>query len=83
VIDAHGSLLGNSSSGRGDPNSSRIYDAEHEELTQDIPGFMAQMPGSWLIEASFVGDVVADETLFLHEPCRVGRWKPAGATVRR
>jgi serine-type D-Ala-D-Ala carboxypeptidase/endopeptidase (penicillin-binding protein 4) len=73
VIDAQGRLLGNVViAGRGDPNlEGRTYDAEHEELKpQDVPGFMAEIAGQ-VVERGvklIVGDVVADETLFLHEP---------------
>jgi serine-type D-Ala-D-Ala carboxypeptidase/endopeptidase (penicillin-binding protein 4) len=73
TIDVHGRLLGNLViAGRGDPNlEGRIYDPQHEELVQqDIPGFMAQIAGQLADRGvkSIVGDVVADETLFLHEP---------------
>jgi D-alanyl-D-alanine carboxypeptidase/D-alanyl-D-alanine-endopeptidase (penicillin-binding protein 4) len=73
VIDARGRLLGNLViAGRGDPNlEGRTYNVEHEELTQqDIPGFMAQIAGQLVDRgiSSIVGDVIADETLFLHEP---------------
>jgi serine-type D-Ala-D-Ala carboxypeptidase/endopeptidase (penicillin-binding protein 4) len=73
VIDSQGRLLGNLViAGRGDPNlEGRIYDTEHEELTpQDIPGFMAHIAGQLVDRGvkAIVGDVVADETLFLHEP---------------
>jgi PBP4 family serine-type D-alanyl-D-alanine carboxypeptidase len=73
TIDAHGRLLGSLViAGRGDPNlEGRIYDPQHEELIQrDIPGFMAQITGQLVDRGvkSIVGDVVSDETLFLHEP---------------
>jgi D-alanyl-D-alanine carboxypeptidase/D-alanyl-D-alanine-endopeptidase (penicillin-binding protein 4) len=73
VIDKEGRLLGDLVlSGRGDPNlESRLYDAEQEELKQqDIPGVMAQIAAQLAERGlkSIVGDVVADETLFLHEP---------------
>ena len=72
-IDAHGRLLGNLViAGRGDPNlEGRIYDPQHEELMQqDIPVFMTQIAGQLADRGvkSIVGDVVSDETLFLHEP---------------
>ena len=73
VIDAHGRLLGNLViAGHGDPNlEGRIYDPQFEELTpQDIPASVAQT-AMQLAERgvkSIVGDVIADETLFLHEP---------------
>ena len=73
TIDTHGRLLGNLIiAGRGDPNlEGRSYDAQHEELMQqEIPVFMSQIAGQ-LVERgvkSIVGDVVADETLYLHEP---------------
>ena len=72
-IDAHGRLLGNLViAGRGDPNlEGRIYDPQHEELMQqDIPVFMTQIAGQLVDRGvkSIVGDVVSDETLFLHEP---------------
>jgi serine-type D-Ala-D-Ala carboxypeptidase/endopeptidase (penicillin-binding protein 4) len=73
TVDAHGRLLGNLViAGRGDPNlEGRIYDPQHEELMQqDIPGFMTQIAGQLVDRGvkSIVGDVVSDETLFLHEP---------------
>lgn len=73
VIDSQGRLLGNLViAGSGDPNlEGRIYDPQHEELIQqDIPGFMTQIAGQLVDRGikSIVGDVVADETLFLHEP---------------
>src|SRR4029453_5206424 len=73
TIDAHGRLLGNLVlAGRGDPNlEGRIHDPQHEELMQqDIPGFMTQIAGQLVDRGvkSIVGDVVSDETLFLHEP---------------
>src|SRR4030095_630271 len=73
IIDAQGRLLGNLVvAGRGDPNlEGRTYDPQHEELMQqDIPGFMAQIAGQLADRGvkSIVGDVVSDETLFLHEP---------------
>ena len=73
TINAQGRLLGNLViAGRGDPNlEGRIYDPQHEELMQqDIPGFMAQIAGQLADRGlkSIVGDVVSDETLFLHEP---------------
>src|SRR5207342_3680042 len=43
----------------------------HEELTQqDIPGYLVQIAAQLVDRGvlSIVGDVVADETLFLHEP---------------
>ena len=73
VIDTHGRLLGNLViAGRGDPNlEGRIYDPQYEELTpQDIPASMAQT-ATQLADRGvklIVGDVIADETLFLHEP---------------
>ena len=73
IIDAQGRLLGNLViAGRGDPNlEGRTYNPQHEELMQqDIPGFMAQIAGQLADRGvkSIVGDVVSDETLFLHEP---------------
>ncbi len=73
VIDTHGRLLGNLViAGRGDPNlEGRIYDPQYEELTpQDIPASMAQTATQLADRGvkSIVGDVIADETLFLHEP---------------
>ena len=73
VIDTHGRLLGNLViAGRGDPNlEGRIYDPQYEELTPlDIPASMA-LTATQLADRgvkSIVGDVIADETLFLHEP---------------
>ena len=73
VIDTHGRLLGDLViAGRGDPNlEGRIYDPQYEELTpQDIPASMA-LTATQLADRgvkSIVGDVIADETLFLHEP---------------
>lgn len=68
-----GRLLGNLViAGSGDPNvEGRVYDVEHEELTQqDIPSFMSQIAGQLVDRGirSIIGDVVVDETLFLHEP---------------
>jgi len=73
VIDAHGRLFGNLIIvGRGDPNlEGRVYDAEHEELMpRDIPNAMAQIADQVVDRRvqSIVGDILADETLFLHEP---------------
>jgi len=73
TINAQGRLLGNLViAGRGDPNlEGRIYDPQHEELMQqDIPVFMTQIAGQLADRGfkSIVGDVVSDETLFLHEP---------------
>ena len=73
IIDAQGRLLGNLViAGRGDPNlEGRTYHPQHEELMQqDIPDFMAQIAGQLADRGvkSIVGDVVSDETLFLHEP---------------
>ena len=73
IIDAQGRLLGNLViAGRGDPNlEGRTYNPQHEELMQqDIPGFMAQIAGQLADRGvkSIVGDLVSDETLFLHEP---------------
>jgi D-alanyl-D-alanine carboxypeptidase/D-alanyl-D-alanine-endopeptidase (penicillin-binding protein 4) len=73
AIDAHGRLLGNLViAGHGDPNlESRIYDPQFEELTpQDVPASMAQTAMQLADRGvkSIVGDVIADETLFLHEP---------------
>ena len=73
AIDAQGRLLGNLViAGRGDPNlEGRLYDANHEELTpQDMPASVAQLAGQLADRGvkSIVGDVVADETLFVHEP---------------
>ena len=73
TINAQGRLLGNLViAGRGDPNlEGRIYDPQHEELMQqDIPGVMVHIAGQLADRGlkSIVGDVVSDETLFLHEP---------------
>ena len=73
TIDAQGRLLGNLVIvGQGDPNlEGRIYDPQYEELIQqDIPSFLTQIAGQLVDRGvkSIVGDVVSDETLFLHEP---------------
>jgi D-alanyl-D-alanine carboxypeptidase/D-alanyl-D-alanine-endopeptidase (penicillin-binding protein 4) len=72
-IDTQGRLLGNLVLvGRGDPNlEGRRYDPEQEDLAaSDVPPFVGKIVdevtgrGVRLI----VGDIVADETYFLHEP---------------
>jgi len=73
TIDAQGRLLGNLViAGHGDPNlEGRVYDPQQEELTpQDVPNSMAQIAAQLVDRGvkSIVGDVIADETLFLHEP---------------
>lgn len=73
TIDAQGRLLGSLVLvGRGDPNlEGRAYDAEREDLeAADVPGFMLKIADQLVGRSlkSVVGDVVVDETWFLHEP---------------
>ncbi|MBM3802581.1 MAG: D-alanyl-D-alanine carboxypeptidase/D-alanyl-D-alanine-endopeptidase [Acidimicrobiia bacterium] len=73
IVDKQGRLLGDLVlSGCGDPNlEGRLYEAEQEDLKQqDIPRVMVQIAAQLAERGlkSVVGDLVADETLFLHEP---------------
>lgn len=72
-IDSQGRLLGPLVLvGKGDPNlEGRRYDSEQEELpARDLPEFMARIVEQVLARGvrSILGDIVADETYFLHEP---------------
>jgi D-alanyl-D-alanine carboxypeptidase/D-alanyl-D-alanine-endopeptidase (penicillin-binding protein 4) len=72
-IDTQGRLLGNLVLvGRGDPNlEGRRYDPEQEDLAaSDVPPFIGKIVDEVTARGVrlIVGDIVADETYFLHEP---------------
>ncbi len=72
-IDAQGRLLGNLVLvGRGDPNlEGRRYDPKQEDLAaSDVPPFVWKVVDQVTARGIrlIVGDIVADESYFLHEP---------------
>ncbi len=72
-VDAQGRLLGSLVLvGRGDPNlEARVYSVDQEDLPQtDVAGFALKIADQLVARGlkSIVGDVIADETWFLHEP---------------
>ena len=76
-IDSQGRLLGNLIlAGRGDPNlENRSYDPDQEELpANDTPLFISKIVDQVMERGvrTIVGDIVADETHFLHEPIGLG-----------
>lgn len=72
-VDAQGRLLGNLVlAGRGDPNlEARTYNVDQEELLPtDVPSFALKIADQLAARnvKSVLGDIIADETWFLHEP---------------
>ncbi len=83
-VDSEGRLMGNLVLvGRGDPNTEgRIYDLNQEDLPKrDIPQFVLRLADQLVARGikAVLGDVIADETLFLHEPIGQG-WSTENLT---
>ena len=72
-IDSQGRILGNLVlAGRGDPNlEGRVYKPEQEDLARaDFPPFIVKITDLLISRGIQIitGDIVADDTFFLHEP---------------